>query len=130
MNDRSRLIQRFLIVTSFFLLPLSAAGFENEQRDGPDGSAGEVRVAERVAGRTGIPRDEAIALKRAGLGWGDIEIAAVVSAAADAPLANVVELWHAAEGEWSIVADEYDLSPLGKLISEHKRSGRGGRQDR
>ncbi len=123
MNGCSKLIRRFLIVSGFFLMPLASAATETGPVD--ELSPGEFRVAERVAERTGISRDEAIDLRHSGLGWGDVEIAAVVSAAVDAPLATVVELWQVADREWSIVAEEYGIQPLGQLISEHKRASRG-----
>jgi len=83
---------------------------------------GQERVADRISDATGHPVEQLFALRERGMGWGDIEIASLIAGHAGARLDHVAELWRTADQEWDIVAAEYGIGDLGRLVSRSKRS--------
>lgn len=120
-----RVVRRILAVTAFVFLPVvsgPALAADPSGEESSERSHGQNLVAGRIAQRAEVDPETLFALREQGIGWGDIEIATVVSEATSQPLGNIVDLWQTADRSWGVVAEEFDIQPLGQLISERKRA--------
>lgn len=102
-----------------------------DDRDDSELSPGQMKVAHRIAQNSDFSIGQLQDLRSEGLGWGNIEIATILSEKTEVPLSDLIELWRTADKSWGIVAAEYGFENLGALISERKRriSSDTSRQD-
>lgn len=92
-----------------------------DNRNQSNSSPGQAQVANRIAQHSDFSVGQLQELRAEGLGWGDVEIATILSERTGAPLSHLAELWYTADESWEIVASEYGIEELGQLISERKR---------
>lgn len=81
---------------------------------------GEARLVTRMASRLDVDASELIAWRERGLGWGDIEMAMLLSARSGQSVERVVERWKAHDRRWQPVGDEFGIADVEALMAESR----------
>lgn len=76
---------------------------------------GEQRIVQRLSTHLRIDPDTILALRTRSLGWGDIELAILISQQSNTPLENVVSRWAATNQNWSSVGSHFGVQDVEAL---------------
>lgn len=79
---------------------------------------GEQRLVQRLSQFLEIPTESIISMKERGLGWGDIEMAVLISRQGGASLETVISQWEAGQGSWAVIGQSFGIDDVESLKGE------------